>query len=620
MNIVFDDSTSTIDFNGSKIILNANLVPSTGQFATMDVQEKKLPNLLPFLSFYTSSTGTRTRFLLAEEQVTARTLTTFLKLTMRVSLLCLLVSVTKKSHIFVLGNEEEAVISTQGNVQVHVKADVDRVTYGVDTSWPMHHNSISFDRPNPLGMDTRHYIYKEYMQGCIGDETQKLNYLEECRRWEADRIAMNLQQPAISQNYTHAGYAKVETPSVVRRLLQEVWKQHQDSKVMELWERGNTYLNHWQSPTHMIDIKRILSQADQWDIVNAVQSILEAWTQQSLVLTSIYGIRIYSSNAILSPHVDRLPLVSSVIINVAQDVEEPWVLEVIGHDGKASNVTMDPWDMVLYESHSVIHGRPFPLKGNYYANLFIHFEPLGHSFRHMQNAPQESAQVAFERAKAALSQKQHATDEEIDVERTDTPTGSIPYYIHPDKEVRWRQQFAFEKEAQVGGCWSLELFVSTRLSSYGAFHLLSICPFSQVSPKPTRATLGHINPHFAAADGLLHLLKEIAALDQRQLFKNDHNGWRPLHEAARAGHADVVRYLLKEGAQVNERANDGEGGSPLWWAERKPKENAKTISVLKEHGGVSLAPKVLEPKKVTDVKKTEASVAPLAKEEGDAKE
>jgi hypothetical protein len=80
-------------------------------------------------------------------------------------------------------------------------------------------------------------------------------------------------------------------------------------------------------------------------------------------------------------------------------------LEVYGHDGVASNVTMKPgassitipmllafslWlvvvvvspsfvsgDMVLYESHSVIHGRPFPLKGRFYSNVFIHFEPLG---------------------------------------------------------------------------------------------------------------------------------------------------------------------------------------------------------------------------------------------------
>lgn len=32
---------------------------------------------------------------------------------------------------------------------------------------------------------------------------------------------------------------------------------------------------------------------------------------------------------------------------------------------------------VLYESHSIIHGRPFPLKGRHMANVFIHFEPIG---------------------------------------------------------------------------------------------------------------------------------------------------------------------------------------------------------------------------------------------------
>lgn len=31
----------------------------------------------------------------------------------------------------------------------------------------------------------------------------------------------------------------------------------------------------------------------------------------------------------------------------------------------------------MYESHSLIHGRPFPLNGRYYANIFVHFEPLG---------------------------------------------------------------------------------------------------------------------------------------------------------------------------------------------------------------------------------------------------
>ena len=87
--------------------------------------------------------------------------------------------------------------------------------------------------------------------------------------------------------------------------------------------------------------------------------------------------------AVLATHVDRMPLISSAIVNVAQDVDEPWPIEVIGHDGKAHNVTMEPGDMVLYESHSILHGRPFPLKGRYFANVFIHFEPTGHTLRHI---------------------------------------------------------------------------------------------------------------------------------------------------------------------------------------------------------------------------------------------
>jgi prolyl 4-hydroxylase len=38
---------------------------------------------------------------------------------------------------------------------------------------------------------------------------------------------------------------------------------------------------------------------------------------------------------------------------------------------------MEPGDLVLYESHSVIHGRPFKMQGKFYANVFVHFEPLG---------------------------------------------------------------------------------------------------------------------------------------------------------------------------------------------------------------------------------------------------
>lgn len=105
-----------------------------------------------------------------------------------------------------------------------------------------------------------------------------------------------------------------------------------------------------------------------WDLA---RSTIQEWTGQDLTQSSLYGIRKYTTGAVLATHVDRLPLVSSAIINVAQDVDEPWVLEVYAHDGMAYNVTMEPGDMVLYESHSVLHGRPFPLKGRHNAILWV---------------------------------------------------------------------------------------------------------------------------------------------------------------------------------------------------------------------------------------------------------
>ena len=70
----------------------------------------------------------------------------------------------------------------------------------------------------------------------------------------------------------------------------------------------------------------------------------------------------------LNPHCDRIPLITSAIINVDQNVTEPWPLEVYTRENRAVNITMEPGDMVLYESHSLIHGRPFALQGEFMAN------------------------------------------------------------------------------------------------------------------------------------------------------------------------------------------------------------------------------------------------------------
>lgn len=146
----------------------------------------------------------------------------------------------------------------------------------------------------------------------------------------------------------------MELPRNLMKQLAEFWEANEGQERIENWPAGNTYTNHWEAPTHMLSLRG----KNLWNnLIQAVQEILEAWSGQYLVFTSFYGIRVYKEGAILAPHVDRLPLVTSAIINVAQDVDEPWVLEVIGHDGKAHNITMEPGDLVLYESHSVLHGK-----------------------------------------------------------------------------------------------------------------------------------------------------------------------------------------------------------------------------------------------------------------------
>jgi prolyl 4-hydroxylase len=76
-----------------------------------------------------------------------------------------------------------------------------------------------------------------------------------------------------------------------------------------------------------------------WD---AAKTGIEEWTGMEQVSSSVYGIRVYTEGSILSPHVDRIPLVSSAIFNVAQDLQEEWPLEVIDRDGNAVNITMEP--------------------------------------------------------------------------------------------------------------------------------------------------------------------------------------------------------------------------------------------------------------------------------------
>ena len=264
----------------------------------------------------------------------------------------------------------------------------------------------------------------------------------------------------------------------------------------------------------------------------------------------------YKEGAVLATHVDRLPLVSSAIINVDQDVDEPWPLEVIGHDGKAHNVTMLPGDLVLYESHSILHGecisfdnhfrkylslltctpyfpmitgRPFPLKGRFMANVFIHFEPIG----------------------SADSEQNYGT--------TDIPPYVIPGSI---EEGNWKARN----------------------------------PNGHTIMKIQEVTTGTTEAHRAAMERNLNELKVILDAHEEVVNSVDVNGWTPLHEGVRAGNAEIVQYLIDKGSDVNARTENGVGGSALWWAIKSHSQDHEIVKLLEALGAKNTPPESELPK------------------------
>lgn len=258
----------------------------------------------------------------------------------------------------------------------------------------------------------------------------------------------------------------------------------------------------------------------------------------------------------------RVPLVISAILNVAQDVQEDWVLEVIGHQGKAVNLTLQPGEMVMYESHSILHGRPYPLNGKYYANIFFHFEPIGYTQelqRKLESAGYvKTNQQLFEEAQATFAVSSSTRRRNKIKGRFD-----LPYYIEEGTEeaARWRQEFIYRRQS--------------------------------LPPKPKVPVFRphHDSPHHLAAKGHLDRLKALASAEPGVLNEPDSNGWKPIHEAARAGRYKVLKYLIEEHkVDVNERTNRGTGGSPLWWAEKSESGDPEVIKLLKEHGARAIAP------------------------------
>jgi prolyl 4-hydroxylase len=97
----------------------------------------------------------------------------------------------------------------------------------------------------------------------------------------------------------------------------------------------------------------------------------------------------------------------------------------------------------------------------------------------------------------------------------------------------------------------------------------------------------------------LEALQSAAIHNLHVLFDLDHNGWTPLHEAARGGHVSIVEFLVHhaeaEGVApstfVNIVSNFGHGWSALALAIQHNGEDHPVTRMLRDFGGQVVYPR-----------------------------
>ncbi len=167
------------------------------------------------------------------------------------------------------------------------------------------------------------------------------------------------------------GFHKARLPYNLFKQIKNFYKLNRDNSQAEVLD---SYLSSEtnQTPSYMIQLSEELRN----QISDVIGPLLEHWIKIPLKKTAVYGIRQYRRGAVLKTHVDRIDThIVSAIINVDQQVDSDWALHILDHQGRNHRVIMQPGDMLFYESARLQHGRPQPLQGESFANIFVHFMP-----------------------------------------------------------------------------------------------------------------------------------------------------------------------------------------------------------------------------------------------------
>jgi prolyl 4-hydroxylase len=172
------------------------------------------------------------------------------------------------------------------------------------------------------------------------------------------------------------GFLKSRVPERVRRAIAEHFSR---SRTSSRPEPRTEYLQ----PSEADTTPSLLIESSDFnrEILDALRPIHEVWAGMTLRGTACYGIRVYLKGSYLHNHVDRIDThVISSTICVDCDLASPWPLYIEDLKGNPHEIEMAPGDIVFYESARLKHGRPYPLQGEFYAGMFVHYAPLDWSW------------------------------------------------------------------------------------------------------------------------------------------------------------------------------------------------------------------------------------------------
>jgi len=173
--------------------------------------------------------------------------------------------------------------------------------------------------------------------------------------------------------YTEEGFKKVKFNEQLFSEIVNFYSQNRNKDQNEHIDGNFVYIpESEEKASKLVELPNKLKEK----IHSALKDPLEEWSNISLEPTFVYGIRIYNNGSVLVPHRDREHThIISAIINIDQEVSEDWPLVIEDHFYRKHEVILKPGEVIYYESSKLLHGRPIPLNGKSFANVFCHFMP-----------------------------------------------------------------------------------------------------------------------------------------------------------------------------------------------------------------------------------------------------